>query len=193
MSAIYPSSDAFLRELSEKEFRVAYMADQVRTGIAYQLKAMREQPERDWTQDQLGDRMKKPQSTVARLENPDYGRVTLTTLLEAAKAMDVALLVQFVEWDDFLERMADVSPSALRKKSFDLQVLKGQRPEPKSPTPDLYVTQTKASGDFFPTPFKTKRPRIAAVLVESQGQRHTPVNPLQPGQQQEQYRQAQAQ
>lgn len=126
MSAIYPSTDAFLKELSQKEFRAAYMADQVRTGIAYQIKAMRDQDGRKWTQEQLGELMGKPQSNVARLENPDYGKVTLTTLLEVAKTMDVALTVQYVEWDEFFERMADVSPSALEKKSFDLEVLKSR-------------------------------------------------------------------
>lgn len=122
MNATSQLDDKLIQELSEKQFRDAYMADQVRTGIAYQVRAMREQPERNWTQIELGERMpkKKPQSAIARIEDPDYGRVSLTTLLELASAFDVAITVQFVEWDEFLERTRDVSPSALEKQSFDL-------------------------------------------------------------------------
>lgn len=120
MSAKSKWGEQFLDDLSNPRFRHSYMADQVRTGIAYQIKAMRDQTARRWTQGQLGDRIGKPQSVIARLENPDYGRVTLTTLLEVAQALDVALLVQFAEWPEFFERMADVSPAALAKNSFDL-------------------------------------------------------------------------
>lgn len=117
-------SKGFLRELSEEAFRFAYLADQVRTGIAFQIKSMREQQERNWTQGELGEKMDKPQSTVARLENPDYGKVTVSTLLEVANAMDVALLIQFVEWDDFLDRMSDLSSTAMGKRSFDLSQIR---------------------------------------------------------------------
>lgn len=118
MSADSTWGEGFISELSEKAFRNAYNSDQVRTGIAIQMRSMREQVERNWTQSELGGLMGKPQPTIARLEDPDYGRVTLTTLLEVAAAFDVALLVQFVEWDDFLKRMKDVSPDALSKKAF---------------------------------------------------------------------------
>ena len=47
-----------------------------------------------------------------------------------AEAFDVALLVQFVEWDDWLDRMADVSPAALEKRSFDLARLMALRRPP---------------------------------------------------------------
>lgn len=127
MSAKSTWSDGFLHELSDEAFRFAYLADQVRTGIAFQIKTMREQEERNWTQGELGEKMDKPQSTVARLENPDYGRVTVKTLLEVANSMDVGLLIQFVEWDDFLDRMSDLSSTAMAKRSFDLSLLKSSK------------------------------------------------------------------
>jgi transcriptional regulator with XRE-family HTH domain len=119
--------DTLYVDLQNKEFRDAYLADQVRTGIAFQLRAMREQPERGWSQTQLAEKIGKHQPVVARLEDPDYGRVTLTTLLEAASAFDVALLVQFVEWDDFLKRMEDVSPSGLQKRPFNAVSIEKRR------------------------------------------------------------------
>jgi DNA-binding XRE family transcriptional regulator len=117
----FPWSEEFLRELGEADFRRAYLADQVRTNISFQLTALRDQ--RGWTQKELAEKADKPANSISRLEDPDYGKATLTTLLAMADAFDVALLVQFVEHDDWLNRMADVSPGALRKRSFNLSRL----------------------------------------------------------------------
>jgi transcriptional regulator with XRE-family HTH domain len=117
-------SEGFIRKLSDKAYRDAYLADHVRTGIAFQIRALREQAGRGWNQTQLGERMGKPQSVVSRLEDTDYGKVTLQTLLQVAAAFDVAILVQFVEWEDWLIRMEDVSPSALQKESFNADRLR---------------------------------------------------------------------
>ena len=113
-----PWSSEFLQELAEDDFRQAFIADQVRTNVAFQIKALRDQ--RGWTQKELAEKVDKPANSISRLENPDYGKLTLTTLVEMANAFDVALLVQFVEHDDWLNRMEDVAPSALRKRSFNL-------------------------------------------------------------------------
>jgi hypothetical protein len=63
--------------------------------------------------------MGKPQSVVSRLEDPDYGKVSIQTVLDGAAAFDVALLVQYVSFPEFLQRTRDVSPEALRVDSFD--------------------------------------------------------------------------
>ena len=114
-----PWSSGLVQELSDKEFRDAYMIDHVRTNIAFQIRALREQPSRRWLQSDLAERAGKKQSAISRLENPDYGKLSLQTLFEIATAFDVPLLVQFVEWEDWLVRLRDVSPAALQKRSFD--------------------------------------------------------------------------
>ena len=114
-----PWTRGLIQELSEKAFRDAYMIDHVRTNIAFQIRTLREQPSRDWSQAELAARAGKKQSVISRLEDPDYGKLSLQSLLDIAVAFDVPLLVQFVEWDDWLVRMGDVSPPALQKRSFD--------------------------------------------------------------------------
>jgi transcriptional regulator with XRE-family HTH domain len=112
-----PWSSALVRELADEKFRHEYMMDQVRSRIAFQIRALREQ--RQWNQGDLAKASGKTQSVISRLEDPDYGKLSLQSCLEIAVAFDLPLLVQFVEWDDWLARMSNVSPSALRKRGFD--------------------------------------------------------------------------
>jgi transcriptional regulator with XRE-family HTH domain len=110
-------SSAIINELTDADFRHEYMMDRVRSYVAFQIRALREQ--RRWNQADLADAAGKTQSVISRWEDPDYGKLSLQSCLEIAVAYDLPLLVQFVEWDDWLARMSNMSPSALRKRSFD--------------------------------------------------------------------------
>jgi transcriptional regulator with XRE-family HTH domain len=110
-------SSELVRTLAEPDFRHEYMMDQVRSYIAFQIRALREQ--RRWNQGDLAKAAGKTQSVISRLEDPDYGKLSLQTCLEIAVAFDLPLLVQFADWDDWLARMSNLSPSAFRKRSFD--------------------------------------------------------------------------
>ena len=109
------SRDRLLRDLQDKEARDAYVEGHVRAGVAYQIRAMRDTE--GWSQNELGQQMghssQSAQAAVARLENPDYGRFSVSTLLEVASAFDVALMVRFVSFGDLLRHVTDAAPSAL--------------------------------------------------------------------------------
>ena len=105
-------------KLNRKRYRDAYVAEQVRSGIAYQIRALREQ--RDMQQGEFAEALGKPQSVVSRLENPDYGKLSLSTLLEVASTFDVALIVKYVSFPEFLRLTRDVSPEALKVDSFNV-------------------------------------------------------------------------
>jgi len=108
----------FLDKLLRKPYREAYVEENVRTGVAYQIRALREK--RGWSQKKLAEVLGKPQSVLSRIEDPDYGKLSVQTLLEVAAALDVALLVQFASFPEFVERMEDVSPEGLNRPSFDV-------------------------------------------------------------------------
>ena len=123
MSVGYTWSRQFIEQLGEKELRDAYMADQVRTRIALLIKALREQEDRDWSQTELGRRAGKPPNVISRLEDPDYGRMSLETLLQVAAAFDLPLLVDMPEWEDWFEKMSDMPTRTMRRHSFDAERL----------------------------------------------------------------------
>jgi transcriptional regulator with XRE-family HTH domain len=80
--------------------------------IAYQIQALREKT--DLNQTDFAGKVGKTQSIVSRLEDPEYGRVTVQTLLDMACALDVALVVKFASYPDFLFQTRDASVSALQ-------------------------------------------------------------------------------
>jgi hypothetical protein len=135
-------SNELVRDLTDEEFRHEYMMDQVRSFIAFQIRALREQPGRRWSQGDLAKKSGKTQSVISRMEDPDYGKLSLQSLLEIAIAYDLPLLVQFVEWDDWLARMSNLSPSALRKRSFDASRLS----KPITPQSEVQPMPPKAIG-----------------------------------------------
>jgi transcriptional regulator with XRE-family HTH domain len=110
-------SRKLLERLRRKPYREAYVSEHVRTGVSYQVRALR--AARGWAQRTLAQKMGKPQSVVSRLENPDYGKLSLQTLLEVGAAFDVALLIQYVSFPEFIRRTRDVSPEAMQADSFD--------------------------------------------------------------------------
>ena len=105
-----------LRKFLRKDYRDGYMQTQVRGGIAYQMQALRRKLR--LTQSQMVEKLDKPQSVISRLEDTEYGRVSVQTLLDVASALDVALLVQFVDYPDFLTRTEDMSEGALQVETI---------------------------------------------------------------------------
>lgn len=105
-------------KLENEEYRNAYLESMVTHGIAHQIRVNREL--RGWSQKALGISFGagKKQSTISRLEDPAYGKYSIQTLLDIAKAFDVALIVKFVPFSKFLTETSNKTPDALFAKSY---------------------------------------------------------------------------
>lgn len=104
------------KALRDKEYREAFVRQQIETHLPFQIKAMRRAE--GWNQARLGEKLGKPQSVVSRLERPDYGRFNINTLIEIAAVFDVGLLVTFVPFNHLLDRASGFSASDVKVSSF---------------------------------------------------------------------------
>lgn len=105
-----------LKRLKSKKFRDSYAAEHLRAGIAHQIRALRE--DRGWTQKELAHKSKTTQSVISRLEDPNYGKLSLQTLLVLASVFDVALFVRFVSFGTLLKETQRLAPSDLAVPGF---------------------------------------------------------------------------
>jgi transcriptional regulator with XRE-family HTH domain len=87
---------------TSKDYRHAFVEETIRTGLAAQIKAMREQREGGMTQKRFAEILGKSQSWVARLEDPNAAAPTLSTLLQVARAFDVDLEVRFAPFSELV-------------------------------------------------------------------------------------------
>jgi transcriptional regulator with XRE-family HTH domain len=70
-------------------------------GIAFQIRATRDR--QGMTQAELAETAGMGQNNVSRLESPEYGKHTMSSLKRIADALDVALVVRFVPWSQYID------------------------------------------------------------------------------------------
>src|ERR1035437_1427998 len=74
--------------------RMRFVDSHINKGIAYQIRALRDR--QNLSQEELAELVGMNQNAISRLESPQRGRPTITTLKRLATAFDVGLVVQFV-------------------------------------------------------------------------------------------------
>jgi transcriptional regulator with XRE-family HTH domain len=100
----------------DKRYRDLFVSEQIFSGLPLKIRKLREA--KFPTQKAFADKLGKHQSWVSQLENPNYGKLTLTTLLEVASAFDVALEVDFVAFSRVLDRAARLSAEWFEVPSY---------------------------------------------------------------------------
>jgi transcriptional regulator with XRE-family HTH domain len=159
---------AVLDELKDEEFRDGFVADHVRTRLALLIRTLREQV--GWSQAELGRRMGKPQSVVSRLEDPDYGRVSLQTIFEVAAAFKLPVYIDMPNWDDWFGLMEDMSARNLERRSFDADYLAALTNQPQiaiSAEAPVHQTSDSNKGGAFVTQAIEATPGLAFNLSMS--------------------------
>jgi transcriptional regulator with XRE-family HTH domain len=98
-----------LKKFLNKDYRDDYLKTNVRTGIALQVRALREKA--GLSQKEFAALTGKKQGSISRLEN--INGCTVNTLLAIASGTGVALVVRFVDYPEFLRSATDMSPQKL--------------------------------------------------------------------------------
>ena len=103
-------------DFKNKHFRDAFLEENIRLRLALQIRTLREK--NNWSQPVLAEKSGKPQSVISRLEDPNYGKFTVRTLLDLASTFDVALFIGFVPYSKLIAEIKDVSPKGLTAASY---------------------------------------------------------------------------
>lgn len=99
MSKISPKLKRIWGRFFDKEYRDGYISDAISDRIAIQIASLRQ--DRGWTQTQLAEKIGTQQTAICRHESGENAP-TLSTLKKIASAYDVALVVKFVPFSEFL-------------------------------------------------------------------------------------------
>jgi transcriptional regulator with XRE-family HTH domain len=106
-----------------RESRKRLVESNLDKGVAYQIRNTRDA--HGMTQAELADLIGMTQNNVSRLESPDYGRYTISSLKRLADAFDVALVVRFVPFSEYIDWLSGtpywnlgLRPEALAVPSF---------------------------------------------------------------------------
>ncbi|MGB9430391.1 MAG: helix-turn-helix transcriptional regulator, partial [Gammaproteobacteria bacterium] len=91
------------------------------TNIAYQVRALRKQKERNWDQKTLAEKAGMLQPRISAIENPSNSKLNLDTLLRIANAFDVALVVKFAPFNELINWAESFSPDSFSVASFDVK------------------------------------------------------------------------
>lgn len=108
-------SGQLITKLSDKQYRDAFAAEGIYSVLPLKIWSLREQ--RKLSQRELGDKIGVTQAWVSKLEDPNYGKLTLSTLLRLASAFDVGLEVDFVPFSKILGN-ASTAPESFQVASF---------------------------------------------------------------------------
>lgn len=97
---------------NDKEYRDNFVAEQIYSRLPLKIRNMR--LARHLKQRELAAQADVAPEWITQVENPNYGRFTLKTLLKIAAALDVGLLVDFVPYSKVVN-----DTLSLRNSSFD--------------------------------------------------------------------------
>jgi transcriptional regulator with XRE-family HTH domain len=159
---------AKIKRLASKAYRDAYLAARVRATIAIQVRALRHSL--SLSQKQFAQLIGTTQSAVSDLENPDGDQVSVQTLLNIAAALNVALIVRFAGFPDFLKLMSNMSPEGLRAETIDETIARSKARFASGPI-DTVLIRVPASGTD-----------IVEIGVPATWPQTSPMSPLLSGQ-----------
>jgi transcriptional regulator with XRE-family HTH domain len=132
-------------KLREKAYRDAFVASQLKRGLPTQIRVMLK--DRGWNQSDLAERSGLKQGVISRAADPDYGNLTLNTILKIASGFDVAYVGRFLPFSDLARWYTDLSEPTLSVPDFqhDLGFIDRKGPTSQTTTP---ISYTRPSGEI---------------------------------------------
>jgi transcriptional regulator with XRE-family HTH domain len=103
-------------KLRDPDYRNAFVSSSVAARLAVRIFNLRKKA--DWSQSQLAESTGMKQARISVLEQGDYENFTFSTLKKIAAAFDVAVIVDFVSFPDFVKWNDNFSSKSVAPDSF---------------------------------------------------------------------------
>lgn len=110
------TNSSLVNELRDPDYRSEYVASQISIGFPFQVRALRKA--RNWTQKDLAKAAGMAQPRIAEIESPGERKLNVETMLRLAAAFDVALLVRFAPFGDFVDWNESFDPNCYEVPTF---------------------------------------------------------------------------
>ena len=135
------SKQGLRNKLANEKFRDAFVASRIAQTIAFQLRVLRQRNE--MSQAELAKALQTSQNAISRMESPEYGKPSITTLRKMASFFKVGLIVRFAP----LSEIADWTIS-LSGPSVDVPDLEHDTGfiDKKAPASQIYNATSYATG-----------------------------------------------
>lgn len=104
------------QSLHDPGFRKQFIDEHIAVGIAFQIRSLRNRQK--LTQKELAELLKVRQPLISAWEDPNYGKYSLTTLKDMAKAFDVGLLVRFVPFSTLVDWTVELTSDIIAPPSY---------------------------------------------------------------------------
>ena len=105
------------RLMKSKEHRKAFVASQIKIGIPFQIRALREK--RGQSQQEVATAAGMLQPRISAMESPGYGSLNLDTLQRIAAAFDVGLVVRFAPFSELMKWSETFSADEFEVADFE--------------------------------------------------------------------------
>lgn len=104
-------------KFQDRKYRAAFADCQMRRGVAFEIRALRKK--RGWNQKELAEAAGITQGVVSRAEDPNYGKLSVSTILKIAGAFDVPFMGHFGSFRELESWFNDLSEDMPKAKSFE--------------------------------------------------------------------------
>lgn len=105
---------------ASKRYREQFVAAQAKRAIPFQLRALMKK--KGLSQEKLADQSKLTQGVISRAADPNYGNLTINTIVKIANGLDVAYLGIFVPFSELAKWFSNFSEDSVQVMSFEEEI-----------------------------------------------------------------------
>jgi transcriptional regulator with XRE-family HTH domain len=158
---------ALWQKLRNRKYRAQFVAAQVKRGIPFQIQTLMKH--KNFSQEKLAKESGLTQGVISRAANPDYGNLTLNTIIKIAAGLDVAFVGKFVPFSELSKWFANLSEETVQVKSFEEEYEEMSRILGLGSAEDAIREKEQEAERKYSQPDTSRGRRLGSVLTQDLG------------------------